>query len=372
MRRFFAWAAATLVVVALLGLGGIGWYYSGEILDVEQPAAADRTTEVLRVRRGRVTLANTADARAQGTFGLDAPEAYAQVGQVQETTRTGVTRSLKPLHGRLQQGDVVDLDGYAFPQDPLAAFDFEVSEVDIAGPLGEQPAWYAPGKNLSRWAVMVHGRAARRNECFRMLEILHDDHGFSSLCVSYRNDPEAPDDPDGIYRQGAREWEDVEPAVRYALDQGAEDLLLVGFSMGGQITANFLRRSELADDVDAAIWDAPVLDWGPVIEAGAGDRGVPSWLVPIGMQSSAWRAGVDYADLNQIEHADEFEHPILLLHGRDDTTVPIATSLRFAQARPDIVTMDAYPDAGHVASWNSHPERYEQSVNRFVTEQFVK
>jgi dipeptidyl aminopeptidase/acylaminoacyl peptidase len=205
-----------------------------------------------------------------------------------------------------------------------------------------------------------------------MLPILHFDHDFSSLCVTYRNDPLAPEDPDGIYRQGSREWEDIEPAVQYALDRGASEVLLVGYSMGGQITANFLRHSDLADEIDAVIWDAPVLDWGPAIAAGAVERGVPGWLVPIGMQASEWRAGIDYEDLNQVANAEEFNHPILVLHGTEDGTVPVSTSKQFAKTRSDIVSLDLFPDAGHVASWNSHPERYRQSVNRFITDQFVR
>lgn len=364
MRRFLAWATAAVLVVALLGLAGVGWYYSGEILNVEQPGEAQRDTEVLRVSGKRVTLENTPEAREPGTYGLDAPEAYAQVGRILDQTRSEVTRELVPIEGTLQQGDVVDVDGYAFPQDAETAFEFPVSEVVIDGPLGGQPAWYAPG-DTDQWAVLVHGRAARRNECFRLLDILHD-RKFSVLCVSYRNDPGVPADPDSIYRQGAREWEDLEPAVRYALDQGAEDVLLGGFSMGGQITANFLRRSSLADEVDAVIWDSPLLDWGPVIAAGAVGRGVPGWLVPIGMQASEWRAGVDYAELNQLRAADEFDVAILLLHGGGDATVPVDTSKEFAEARRDIVTFVRFPRAGHVDAWNTDRARYERVVGRFV------
>lgn len=364
--RFVVRALLALTLLGMLGVAGIGWYYSGEILDVERPGEPTYDTEVLAVDGRTVTLEPTSAARRKGTQGLDAPEAYAQVGEILDDTADGVTREFEPISGRLLPGDRVDVDGYAFPQDPADAFDFEVGEIIVEGPLGDQPAWYVEG-DPDRWAVMVHGRAARRNECFRMLEILRTDHDFSALCVSYRNDPGAPAAPSGLYQQGAEEWRDVEPAVQYALDKGAEDLLLVGFSMGGQITANLLRQSDLADEVDGVIWDAPLLDWGPAIAAGADDRGVPGWLVPIGMQASEWRAGIDYDDLNQVRHADEFDVPILLIHGTEDGTVPVSVANRFARARPDLVDYERFPDAGHVASWNAHRDRYTQAVNRFVT-----
>ena len=358
---------AGLAIVAALGLAGIGWYYSGEILNVERPSEPTYDVEVLEVTDRTVTLEPTDEARQEGTWGLDAPEAYAQAGEILESNKDGVRRKLTLLSGKLLPGDLVDIDGYAYPQDPAEAFDFEVSEIDIPGPLGEQPAWYAPG-NPSRWAVMVHGRAARRNECFRLLEILKSDHNFSALCVTYRNDPDAPADPGNMYRQGEQEWRDVEPAVQHALDEGAEDVLLIGFSMGGQITANLLRNSELADEVDGVIWDAPLLDWGPVIAAGAEDRGVPQWLVPIGMQASELRAGVDYADLNQVAHADEFSTPTLLMHGTADSTVPVSVAARFAKARGEGLRYVRFADASHVGSWNADRRRYEKVVDEFVTE----
>ena len=364
MRRL-AWVATTLVVFALVATTGVGWYYSGEILDVEAPAAVTYDTRVLAATADQVTLEANAESVQPGTYGLDAPEAYAQVGPILEKAADEVTRRLTPMTGRVQPGDVVDIDGYAYPQNPAAAFEFNVENVTVDAPLGDQPAWVSHAGTGSRWAVLVHGRAARRHECFRMLEILHEAE-VTSLCITYRNDAEGPADPDRIYRQGATEWEDVEAAMRYAVDHGAEDVVLVGFSMGGQITANFLRHSSLASNVTGVIWDAPLLDWGPVIAAGADERGVPQWLVPIGMQASEWRAGIDYADLNQIVHADEFTQPILLLHGTADASVPFSVAQRFAAARPDDTTFVRFPGAGHVRAWNADPSQYSRAVNDFL------
>ena len=138
--------------------------------------------------------------------------------------------------------------------------------------------------------------------------------------------------------------------------------------MGGQITANFLRRSDLAQHVRGVIWDAPLLDWGPVITAAAEEREVPQWLVPIGMTASELRARVDYDELNQIVNAEEFTHLILLFHGTADSRVPVSVSDRFAEARPDLVTYIRVDDAEHVASWNVERERYEQAVRDFLAE----
>ena len=370
MPKFLARALAAVLVLALLGLGGVGWYYAGEILNVERPSEPTRDIEVLEVGRRTVTLVRNAETAQPGRWGVDAPEAYAQVGRIVGSDDESVTRAFTPIFGTLQRGDLIDIDGYAYPGDPERAFDFDVSQVQIQAPLGNQPAWVAKGTDPKRWAVLVHGRAARRSECFRLLEILVEDHDFNVICPTYRNDAGTPQDPNGIYRQGDEEWHDIEPALQYALDQGASEVILGGFSMGGQIGANLLRHSELSNDVDAVIWDAPLLDWGPVVGAGAKDRGVPQWLVPIGMQASEWRAGVDYADLNQVEYAGDFEPPILLIHGTKDTTVPVSVADRFEEARAQGLEYVRVPGAEHVRAWTTATREYKAAVDAFVARTF--
>jgi uncharacterized protein len=366
MRRVLAWTLTTVVLLAAVGVVGIGWYYSGEILDVTEDGPPVYDTAVREVTQDTVVLEDSPATRRPGIWGLDFPEGYAQVDEITGID-DGVERALTPVDGQVEPGRDVRLDGYAFPADPdRAGFDFAVDSIDITAPLGTQPAWYAAG-DQDRWAIFVHGRGGGRHECFRLLPVFVD-LDWSSLCISYRNDPDTPADPQGIYRQGAAEWEDVEAAVQHALDSGAQDIVLVGYSMGGQVTANFLRRSELASHVRAVVWDAPLLDWGPVIAAAARDREVPQWLVPIGMTASELQARIDYDELNQIANADEFSHPILLFHGTADDTVPVSVSDRFAQARPDLVTYVRVDGAEHVRSWNVERERYEQAVRDFLAE----
>ena len=366
MRRWLLRLVVSLLVVVAAAVGGVGWYYAGEILNVVEPGDPKYDTTVVSAAADEVVLEDNEAARRPGVWGLGLPEAYARVGAVAATGADGVARPLTPVDGVPQPGSPADIDSYAYPSDPARAdFDFAVTERAIEAPLGDQPGWFVQG-DPSRWAIFVHGRAGGRHECFRLLPVLVD-LGWTSLCASYRNDPGTPADPDGIYRQGATEWLDVEAAVAHALDNGAKSVVLVGYSMGGQITANFLRRSPLAVHVEAVVWDSPLLDWGPVIAAAAEDRGVPSWLVPLGMEASEMRAGVDYAALNQIRHADEFTQPILLLHGDADATVPPSVSERFAAARPDLVTFEQFPGAGHVQSWNLDTERYERAVRDFLT-----
>ena len=375
MHHLLRWAALALVAVALLAVAGVAWYYAGEILLAEQPAAPSFDTNVYEVRSDQIVLEATDEAERPGTWGLAFPGGYGQIGPPLDSDEpTSVTRPFTALDGTPRAGARADVDAYGYPDDPAAAgFAFEVTHVEVEGPLGRYPAWRADGGSGGLdggsdrlWAIFVHGRAARRSECFRLLPTLVD-LGISTLCASYRNDAGAPQDPDGLYRQGAEEWRDIAAALEYARAEGAEQIVLAGASMGGQISASLLRF-ERPDDVAAVVWDAPALDWGPAIRQAVVNRGVPTWLVPLGMAASELRAGIDYDALNHVSSADEFDVPILLFHGAADQTVPVEVSDRFAAARPDLVTYRRTAGADHVQSWNADPRAYADAVASFLTE----
>ena len=107
------------------------------------------------------------------------------------------------------------------------------------------PAWLLePRQANGRWAVLVHGRAARREECLRALPALLR-LGFTCLVVTYRNDPTAPPAPDGRYNLGLSEWRDVESALEYAAAAGASGVVLGGWSMGGAVVLQTLIDCDL-------------------------------------------------------------------------------------------------------------------------------
>ncbi|MBA2530085.1 MAG: alpha/beta fold hydrolase [Euzebyales bacterium] len=370
MGRWLRRLLLTAVLLAVVAAGGIGWSYSSEILVPEAPATPGYETQVTAVSSDQVTLTATEPARRPGVWGLRFADGYAQAGDVVGAGVGTVTRRLRRLGDLPVEGQGVHVDGYAYPEDPAeAGFDFPVQEVGIEGPLGRYPAWLAGGdQHGDAWAIHVHGRGARRSECFRQLDVFNA-AGIPSLCVSYRNDADAPPSPDGLYHQGDTEWQDVEAAIDFAQAQGARDIVLVGYSMGGQITANFLRRSPDAGAVVAVVWDSPLLDWTAALGMAAQDRGVPSWAVPLGMFASELRADLHYDELDQIAAADDFDVPILLFHGSADATVPVGDSDEFAAARPDLVTYERVQGAGHVECWNADPQRYERVLAGFLDQQ---
>jgi len=161
--------------------------------------------------------------------------------------------------------------------DPATAYGLPFATVHVAEPLGRAPAWYVRGRTAT-WAVIVHGMGAPRAEALPMLPLLHS-RGFAALVITYRNDPGAPSSPDRLSHLGADEWRDLDAAVGYAVAHGAARVVLVGYSIGGEIVCNFLRHSASTGRVDAVVLDSPVLEWrGPLATAAPAAGNRPSRL----------------------------------------------------------------------------------------------
>ena len=371
-----AWLKRGLIVVGalvLLGGGafvGVAWYYADQIesgafrVDNSPP---DLDLKVERIENREVTLRRvTGDARLDepGVLGLESARGYAQIGDVREFDGDLVVRRFEPIDGAIATGDEVRFDRSAFPGDPRRAHGLEYQEIRIPAKIGDLPAWYVEGRG-DVWAILVHGRTARRTEALRALKTVSD-AGMPALVVSYRNDGEVQTDPSGRYQFGLTEWQDLEAAVKYALGKGAGSVVLIGYSMGGAIIANFMYESKVSDEVAGLFLDSPMLDLGQTVDLAARERNLPQVLASAAKRIATWRYGVDWTALNYLARVDELEAPVLLFHGDRDRTVPISISDHFARERRDIVTYVRVPGADHVASWNVDPVRYEKALLEFL------
>lgn len=363
---------------AAASLGGASWYYSSRIMEAPSqlpalaPEAVDRVI-VESVEGDAMTLRGPNADRA-GTWGIAMLRGYARVGPPTATSideRSGEHVAVRPIllrHATLDTSVPGVFDAYATPADP-AVLGFPTTEVTYDSPLGPMPAWRIDAGDRKTWAIFVHGRAARRPEAFRLLPVFAR-AGITGLAIAYRDDAEGPSSPDGHSHLGATEWEDVEAAVTFALTEGAERIILVGFSMGGACVATFLRRSALADRVMALVLEAPVLDWGVVIRQAAASRGLPRAMLPVllptSMRMARMRAGIDFRQLRALDDTGIFTIPTFLAHGEADLVVPVQLSDALAEELPAIDYLRV-PDAGHVQCWNLDPAGYEDRLTDFLT-----
>jgi len=371
-----------LAFLVLFYVGG-GFYFSNVLNERALDGAARRASLdpdydlVVRDVAGRaITITpdgDPGDLDQEGVFGLRWEGGYGQVSHILGTQDDAITRRFLLISGGPPSvGTPAELEVRAWP-DPESA-GLASQDVVVAGPLGDYPAWFVPG-DRETWAIVVHGNSMSRLDGLRMVPVTVD-AGFPTLVPTYRNDTGAPEDPSGKLRYGLTEWRDLEAAVRYALDDGAKDVVLAGYSMGGGVIMAFLQRSKLREDVRAVILDAPMLDFSATVDDNASREEVvpgvplPSSLTAVAKQIAAWRFGVEWDQLNYLaDGAREYDVPFLVFHGTADTTVPIATSEAFAKLRPHLVTLVRCPGAEHIACWNLDPGAYATAVTHFLEEQ---
>jgi hypothetical protein len=165
---------------------------------------------------------------------------------------------------------------------------------------------------------------------------------------------------------GATEWQDMEAAVQYALDEGAESVIPYGYSMGGAIVMSFLYNSPLASNVSGVVLDAPMLDLSRVIDQAAAEMHVPGFITSTARFITEQRFDIEFDDMAYLEAVDLLTVPVLLFHGDDDDRIPVETSDELAEARPDLVTYERVRGAKHVHAWNIDEERYESALELFL------
>ena len=374
-----------VLLLLLVFYAGGGWYFSGRIrtdgLEVK-PYPVERNL-TLTPSGGTVSIGSTEPRemrmlRAPSTFGLKWKGGYGRVsGPVVSQSHDRVVRRFEVVTGKAPaDGTRAEIDLVAFPDDPKYALGPKVSEVTYRSPRGRFAAWFVPGKQpaAKTWAILVHGKGGSRMEMFRMTRATLA-AGLPSLDISYRNDERQPKDPSGYYQYGITEWRDLEGAVAYAADHGAERVVLGADSMGGSVVASYLRHRDsgpTALPVTALVLDAPMLDFGTTISFGARQLEVPvighipESLTWTAKKIAAARYDVDWAALDYLSDTSWLTMPALVFHGTADKTVPIATSRELKKDKTSVVTLVVTKGVEHVRSWNADPAAYDARIRKFL------
>ncbi|QCU77899.1 alpha/beta fold hydrolase [Citricoccus sp. SGAir0253] len=411
VMRWSSLAAGAGVVVGSVAAGTIsglaGMFARTVVTPVKTPA---EDLEVLAVVRGEsgleVILPVTEETTVPGTYSLvfDGGAGVARIGAVTSfDPRDGtVQRRVEEVYsGDLSAAVRGRWTGFVYP-DPRAV-GYETEDVRIAVENGSAPAWLVrppggtgagghgtvssgpeqgpaggaprrvlPGDGV--WAVMVHGRGAKRAEGIRAIGSARA-LGMTSLLISYRNDGDAPAAGDGRYGLGTTEWRDVEAAVAYALEHGAREVVLFGWSMGAAVCLQMADRSELAPSVTAMVLDGPVINWIDVLAHQARLNRLPEasgrlgqWLMSnsAGRWATGLAAPVDLKALNWVARADQVRVPTLILHSEDDDFVPVGPSMDLAAKNPRMVTFVRFTLARHTREWNVDPEKWDRTVRRWL------
>lgn len=327
-----------------------------------------------------IELPGTGQTRAPGrySFWFEQGTGHACLGSVVDShpDRNTVVRVVERVDsGVLIQAKAGIWSGYVYSKPEQ--LDLPYHNVDIPVDNGVAPAWRfePPSDNEAprTWAIHIHGMGGKRAGTLRGIPVARR-LGLTSLVVSFRNDGDAPPSCDGRYRLGQTEWRDVEAGINYAVSNGAERIVLFGWSLGASIALQAAALSPNSSRVAGMVLDAPVFDWRTTLAANAKTAGLPRPLVHLGftiLRSKALRWVTGLAEpicldsLDWLARATELNKPVLVLHGEKDDTTPFKASKKAASLRPDLVRLVEFESVGHSLEWNVDPEKWERSVEEW-------
>jgi pimeloyl-ACP methyl ester carboxylesterase len=297
-------------------------------------------------------------------------------------SKTHVTRALVSVEaGDLHRGNVGWISGWLGTEPTHFAKNIELIQMD-SSENWVLPAWFQPQQAHDRnefdtWVIHVHGRGATAAETARNFAQFYD-FGFSNLSIAFRNDGVAKRNgqPErGPLGLGTTEWLDLETAVAFASDRGANRILVMGWSYGAAITLQFARHSELADKVSGYIFDSPVISWRNTLEFQVALAGAPRSWARLGegyladrsnAASLGLKAPIDFEQFEPAEVAKHLKTPTLLLHSVDDGFIPIAPCQVLASELVTTVTLREFTRARHCKLFNYDAVGYRQAIADFV------
>ena len=332
-----------------------------------------KKTMQAEISAGSVRLPRTALTILAGEYGawINGRNAHIRVGAVTASDANFVHREILDthnLHG-ISGTVVAEWSGHVFPGPEALGDDWE--EVTLQTPAGTAPAW-SIGSVSDTWVIHVHGIRTTRVTGLRTVPAALQ-QGFHSLVPSFRGDGEGPATPGGTSMLGQEEAPDIEAALEYAVDQGAERLILVGWSMGAQMALSLAHSPKWRDRVAGVVLVAPALDWGAAIENGAAQAGLPRIIstavqgllsTPLVCRLAGIKRPIDFAALRWAGRNTDVE--TLIVHSVADAEVPFSTSKEYASRNPSTVQLVEYPGKAHAWEYNQSPDKFNAIVGEWI------
>ncbi|MFW0184940.1 alpha/beta hydrolase family protein [Rothia sp. CCM 9418] len=392
--RTGALAGAAITATGMLSAAALSTYFARQV--VVPPSRPEENLKVFSVgypvepRREdehptTITLNATPATRAPGEYGLyfDGGTHFAHLGEVlsyQPYEEKVVRRVISVESGDLSKIVRGRLSGVIARTPETAGYRAE--EITLNLPVGEAPAWLvhpqasyrdypqeSTPKPSTTWAIMVHGMGVTRAETLRALEATQS-LGLTSLHISYRNDRDAPPSDDGRYGLGFTEWQDVDTAIEYALEHGAQDVVLFGWSMGGAISLQTMDRARHRRAIKALVLDGPAIDWLQLIEYQTKYNRLPLRIGELGISMiskpalnifTGLKRPIELSKMSWTRRPGDIRVPTLILHSLDDTYVPASSSQEIAMKSP-LVDFIPFFGATHTREWNVDPQKWTNTV----------
>jgi predicted alpha/beta-fold hydrolase len=103
--------------------------------------------------------------------------------------------------------------------------------------------WYKQG--TSRIVILSHGLEGSSNKAYmKGMAKVFNDHGIDALCWNYRGCGSKMNDRPKLYHSGATY--DLKTVIEHAIIKGYKKIILIGFSLGGNITLKYVGENGIS------------------------------------------------------------------------------------------------------------------------------
>ncbi|QYR24352.1 alpha/beta hydrolase [Paenibacillus sp. sptzw28] len=245
------------------------------------------------------------------------------------------------------------------------------AEASGKGASGASVTAAAPAPS-TRTVVFSHGYGANREETwvpmYDLAALLHRLH-YNVLMFDYGYASEVNRSP---ATGGVEESQQLLAAVNYARSQGADQVIVWGFSMGGGTALQAALQTDSSDRIDAMILDSLFL---PSMDAMYNNvrqhldlPRFPSmplieWMLPF------W-TGIHFNQIpaQQVLHTT-YSIPLFIMHGTDDSKAPIMTAEHIAEGQYNPLSREWIVQGGkHELLFQTRPKEYIQRAALFLSQ----
>lgn len=243
--------------------------------------------------------------------------------------------------------------------------DFRLSDVEeIQMPNGTRAYLKRAGH---KWVIHVHGRNASRAETLRNFQTI-DELGFSQIALSLESDP--PPAGLGLRKShlGTKEWTQVESAIKFAYQNGAEQVTLLGFSLGAMIIGQCLQNSVIAQSVKALVFDSPLIDFTTTLDLQASKAGEEPGFAEYGLRKIAKSQLFKFLGLGLTEIptlVKPLGRKMLVFYSPTDGYVSMEKIPEMKRLNPQ-ARFEIFEGGRHCRLYNQEPERYSKLLVEFL------
>lgn len=226
----------------------------------------------------------------------------------------------------------------------------------------ELKGWFIPAGNSSGIVIVNGGYQNRLDATIPTLQLTKDliDNGYSVLLFDLRGRGES--EGRGLTLTN-NDW-DIRGAVNYLKSRELNRIYILGFSSGA--ASSVLSGAE----VDGMVLDSCFASVREMFIRGMIKEGYPKLIAEISSPGVFLIARVvyGYQAQNPEDRIGDVACPILLIHGEEDTGIPVgdAHKLHDASSNP-LNGLWVVPGSDHCQAYNTEPISYMERVTSFPT-----